>query len=86
MLGSAITTPPAIKPVYVLPRLRLSTGVYGRKEVRVGKAEFWPDEEATWADVVGKPRPPWLDIFRDFPAAEGEEPDWWSTGERRRRG
>lgn len=69
------TTPPTIKPVYILPRLRLWSGKYGQKEVRLGKAEFWPDEDATWANVIGKPRPPWMDIFRDFPPADGYAPE-----------
>lgn len=69
------TTPSATKPVYILPRLQLSSGKYGHKEVIVGNAEFWPDDDTSWSNIVRKPRPPWLDIFRDFPAAQKEEPD-----------
>jgi hypothetical protein len=63
----------ASRLVYVLPRLKLSTGKYGQKEIRIGRAEFWPDEEATWANAVGKPRPTWLDVFREFPALRGDQ-------------
>jgi len=66
---------PATKLVYMLPRVRLSSGKYGQKEVKLGNAEFWPDDDTSWSNIVRKPRPPWLDIFRDFPAAQGEEPD-----------
>lgn len=66
---------PTTRTVYIMPRLQVSSMKYGQKEIRVGKAEFWPDEDATWASVVRKPRPAWLDIFRDFSAAEGERAD-----------
>jgi hypothetical protein len=53
--------------VYVLPRLRLSACKFRVKQVDIGKARFLPDLDDVWTDVVGKPRPQWLDIFRDFP-------------------
>jgi hypothetical protein len=59
--------------VFVLPYIRLSSGKYGVKVIRIGPAEFWPDEEQTWRDVIKAPRPAWLDIYREFPAAEGEQ-------------
>ncbi len=75
MSTKEIVRAPTTKPIYILPRLRLSSGKYGQKEVKLGKAEFWPDDDTSWSNIVGKPRPPWLDIFRDFPAAQGEVPD-----------
>lgn len=62
-----------LRRVFVLPYLRLSSGKYGVREVRVGPAEFWPDDEKTWNDVAKAPRPPWLDIYREFPSGEGKE-------------
>lgn len=53
--------------VYVLPRLRLSDCKYGVEQINIGKAHFLPDRNDIWTKVVGKPRPQWLDIFRDFP-------------------
>jgi hypothetical protein len=44
--------------------------------ITIDKASFWPDQEQTWQDVLKCDRPPWLDIFRDFPShpanAEGK--------------
>lgn len=57
--------------VYVLPRLKLAGVKYGQKGVGIGRAEFWPDEDSTWTNVIRKPRPAWLDIFREFPPASG---------------
>ena len=54
------------KLVYVLPRVRIVGGARGN--VSVAKAQFWPDEDDTWQSVVGKVRPRWLDVFRDFPS------------------
>jgi hypothetical protein len=60
----------------VLPRVRITTGDNQRKMVSVGKAQFWPDEDDIWDEVVRKARPRWLDIFRDWPhpTPEGTEP------------
>lgn len=55
------------KLVYVLPRVRIVSGDAQQKVVNVGKAQFWLDEDDIWSQVIGKTRPPWLDIYRDFP-------------------
>ena len=53
--------------VYVLPRVNVSSMRYGENSVSVGDAHFWPDQPKTWSDVLGLPRPEWLDVFRQFP-------------------
>ena len=63
----------ATRLVYVLPRLKLGSVKYGQKEIVIGRAEFWPDEDSTWTNIIRKPRPSWLDIFREFPAAFDRE-------------
>jgi hypothetical protein len=64
------------KLVYVMPWLRLSTGQHGVHRVPIGPAVFTPDDDQTWAEVVGRPRPHGLDIFRSFPDdEEQQEPD-----------
>ncbi len=60
--------------VYVLPRVRVSSRMYREKSVAVGKAQFWPDEPATWNNILKLPRPDWLDIFREFPGTERSKP------------
>ena len=40
--------------------------------IRVARATLWPDTDANWIDVVGTARPPWLDIYRDFPRPHEE--------------
>ena len=37
--------------------------------MRVGKAQFRPDNDDTWKNAVHKVRPAWLDVFRHFPCA-----------------
>ena len=65
------------KLVYVLPWLTLSTGQYRVNRIPIGPAVFCPDDDETWREVVGKPRPNYLDIFRWFGSAvdEGREPE-----------
>ena len=57
----------ASRLVYVLPRVRIISGDAPRTFVKVGKAQFWPDEEESWKNAVCEARPRWLDIYRDFP-------------------
>ena len=59
--------------VYVLPRVNVSSMLYGEKSVSVGDAHFWPDQPNTWSDVLGLPRPEWLDVFREFPGIKRKE-------------
>ena len=53
--------------VYTFPRVKVSSTWYGEKCVTVGRAHFWPDSRDTWNGILKLPRPPWLDIFREFP-------------------
>jgi hypothetical protein len=53
--------------VYVLPRVRIRSAKQEHKMLAVGRAQVWPDEDETWQNAVRKPRPQWLDIFRENP-------------------
>jgi len=55
------------KLIYVMPRVRVAPRLYGQTELVLGKATFLPDEDATWANRIQKPRPSCLDTFRQFP-------------------
>lgn len=59
--------------VYILPWLTVSTGQYRVNRIPIGPAVFCPDDDETWREVVGKPRPSYLDIFRWFGSAVDEE-------------
>ena len=57
------------------PYIRVTNGKYRCREVEVGPVTIWPDDESTWNDVVGRPRPGWLKVYRNWPtpsAASGE--------------
>lgn len=60
------------KLIYVLPRIRLSGTAFGQNSFAVSKANFFPDEQNTWEDVLKLPRPEWLDIYREFPGVDGD--------------
>lgn len=55
------------KLVYLLPRIRLSGTAYRQERFTIAKAEFLPDAENSWNDVLQLPRPEWLNIYRQFP-------------------
>jgi len=65
---------PASKLIYVLPRIRLSGTAYGQDRFSISKANFLPDEPKSWAEVIQLPRPDWLDIYRQFPHLDSDEP------------
>lgn len=51
--------------VYALPRVRITTNAYSVNEVAVSRARIVWDTDENWIDVVGHPRPNWLDIYQD---------------------
>lgn len=55
------------KFIYILPRIRLSGNRLNEERFSIGKADFLPDEQSSWDDVIQLPRPDWLDIYKQFP-------------------
>ena len=66
--------------IYVLPRIRICGTGYRQDRFVVSKAEFLPDEQSSWDEVVRLPRPSWLDIYRHFPGLHSEDPPEPSRG------
>lgn len=68
------------KLIYVIPRIRVSETAFRQERFTVSKAEFLPDEPKSWDDVIGLPRPQWLDIYRQFPYLNSDDPPEPSQG------
>jgi hypothetical protein len=68
------------KLIYVIPRIRISGTAFRQERFTVSKAEFIPDEPKSWDEVIGLPRPQWLDIYRQFPYLNSDEPPEPSRG------
>lgn len=62
------------KLVFVLPRAKVTPTTFGQSELRLGKATFLPDTDATWHSRIALPRPSCLDIFREFPWGDDPTP------------
>jgi len=55
------------KLVYVIPRVQIVGTGFRQTELRLGKATLLLDTDATWQSRIGKPRPPCLNVYREFP-------------------
>lgn len=55
------------KLVYVIPRVQIVGTGLRQTELRLGKATVLPDTDATWQSRIAKPRPPCLNVYREFP-------------------
>ena len=64
----------ASKLVYLLPRIRLSGTAYRQDRFAIAKASFLPDEAKSWDEVLQLPRPDWLNIYRQFPYLDSDDP------------
>jgi hypothetical protein len=58
-----------------MPYLRIAYGHGKAKECAIGKARFVPDTSDNWMHVTGRSRPQYLDLFKDFPVADGQTGD-----------
>lgn len=65
-----------MKTIYLgwMPYLKIVDKNRTQQPITIGKARFLPDNDTVWQREVGRPRPEFLKIFREFPRPSTNSP------------